>query len=112
MFTRETEGCVVEGSSYDTAVRINDCCVYSVPQMTTAMSSVEEAKPQKMTGYDTVYQSPRRKAGVNWVLGTHTWVVGLCTKTRRNWEVVSPSREVTGIRTKSIPCSLSGVCHV
>lgn len=25
---------------------------------TTAVSSVEEARPQKMTGYDTVYQAP------------------------------------------------------
>lgn len=68
MFTREMEGCVAEGSSHDTAVKINDCYIYSMPQTTTAVSSVEETGPQK-TGYGThCLPSTRRKAGVNWVL--------------------------------------------
>lgn len=50
--------CGAEGPlSHDTAMKIKDCCIYSVPPMTTAVSSVEKTRPL-MTDCGTVYQAP------------------------------------------------------
>lgn len=62
MLTGEMEGCVGEGSSHDRAMKIKDCCIYSVPEMTTAASAAEETRPQRKTTYGCLLSTAGRQA--------------------------------------------------